>query len=186
MKIKIILMTDGEWCRADSYEEALEKLDRQINEDYYREKEEGKESDLFVYEKEEVVPKVMILTDDEPAEIDRYGQLLTEGGCWHVTIPLVGKRPPSPCYRFCIMQDLKDEDYKEEVENHLVAEYGDEFDKFCLKEMDEKISKGIVAGSCDGCEFKYVNTNDNGEPTCFHLWYEKYKKPELDKEKKDE
>lgn len=185
MKITVILMTDGEWCRADSYEEALERLDRQINEDYYREKEEGKESDLFDYEKEEVVPRVMVLTDDETAEIDRYGQLLTNGGCWHVTIPLVGRRPPSPDYRFCIMQDLKDKDFKEELENHLVATYGAEFDKFCHKEMDESIARGIVVGSCEGCEFNGSKKNDNGELTCFMKWYEKYKKPERDKEKKE-
>lgn len=182
MKIKIILMTEGEWCRADSYEEALEKLDRQINADYYREKEEGKESDLFVYEKEEVVPKVMILTDDETAEIDRYGQLLTEGGCWHVTIPLVGKRPPSPCYRFCIMQDLKDKDFKEELENHLVTKYGAEFDEWCDKQG--------ATERCKGCEFEgskeYKFDNDDDGPTCFMQWYKKYKKPELDKDKKDE
>ena len=176
MKITVILMTDGEWCRADSYGEALEKLDHQINADYYREKEEGKESDLFVYEKEEVVPKVMILTDDETAEIDRYGQLLTEGGCWHVTIPLVGKRPPSPDYRFGIMQDLKDKDFQRELDNHIVARYGAEFDKFC----------DAQGGCCmDRCEFYKIKTDSNGEPTCLKLWYEKYKKPELDKEKNE-
>lgn len=176
MKIKVILMTDGEWCRADSYEEALEKLDRQINADYYREKEEdGKESDLFVYEKEEVVPKVMILTDDETAEIDRYGQLLTEGGCWHVTIPLVGKRPPSPDYRFGIMQDLKDKDFQRELDNHIVANYGGEFDKWCESQ----------GGSCMDCEFYKEKTDSNGEPTCIRLWYNKYKKPQLDEERKN-
>lgn len=177
MKITVILMTDDEWCRADSYGEALEKLDRQINEDYYREQRElqdGKTSGPELYDKQEVVPKVMILTDDATAEIDRYGQLLTEGGCWHVTIPLVGKRPPSPDYRFCIMQDLKDKDFREELQNHLVAKYGAEFDKFCARQ-----------GRCRmGCEFYNVKTDSNGEPTCLQLWYEKYKKPELEKEKK--
>lgn len=180
MKITVILMTDGEWCRADSYEEALEKLDRQINEDYYREQRElqdGKASGPELYDKEEVVPKVMILTDDETAEIDRYGQLLTEGGCWHVTIPLVGRRPPSPDYRFCIMQDLKDKDFKEELENHLVATYGAEFDKWC-----ESHDKGQC---CAGCEFGGPLNPDGTSSTCFMRWYEKYKKPERDKEKKE-
>lgn len=171
MKITVILMTDGEWCRADSYEEALERLDRQINADYYREKEEGKESDLFVYEKEEVVPKAMILTDDETAEIDRYGQLLTEGGCWHVTIPLVGKRPPSPDYRFCIMQDLKDKDFQSELWAYRLKKYREEFHAFCEKQ-----------GYCESgkCEFKGKVTSD--DESCFQMWWEKYKKPEEKKE----
>lgn len=185
MKIKVILMTDGDWCIADSYTEALEKLDRYVNEDYYREMEEngGKHSDVCIYEKEEVVPKVMILTDDPEAYIDSYGAVCTKGGFWTLQVPLATKHAPVPNYRFGIMQKLKDKDFKEELENHLIATYGKEFDKFCLKEMDEKIAKGIVTGSCDGCEFKDAKKDDNGEPTCFHLWYEKYKKPELDKEK---
>ena len=170
MKIAVILVADGEWCRADSYEGALENLDRRINEDYYREKEKGGESDLFVYEKEEVVPRAMILTDDETAEIDRYGQLLTEAGCWHVTIPLVGKRPPVPDYRFGIMQDLKDRDFKQELENRLVAEHGAEFDKWC-----ESHDKGRC---CAGCEFGGPLKPDGTGSGCFKRWYEKYKKPE--------
>jgi hypothetical protein len=124
-----------------------------------------------------LAPKVMILTDDATAEIDRYGQLLTEGGCWHVTIPLVGKRPPSPDYRFGIMQDLKDKDFKEELENHLVATYGAEFDKWC-----ESHDKGQC---CAGCEFGGPLNPDGTSSTCFMRWYEKYKKPERDKEKKE-
>ena len=174
MKITVILMTDGEWCRADSYEEALEKLDRQINEDYYREQRElqdGKTSGPELYDKEEVVPKVMILTDDETAEIDRYGQLLTEGGCWHVTTPLVGKRPPSPDYRFCIMQDLKDKDFKEELWSYRLKKYREEFHAFCKKQ-----------GYCESgkCEFKGKVTSD--DESCFQMWWEKYKKPEEEKE----
>jgi len=185
MKVKVIIMTEEDWCAADSYTEALEKLDHWINEDYYREQRElqdGKTSGPELYDKEEVVPKVMILTDDPDAYIDRYGAVCTKGGFWTLQVPLATKHAPVPNYRFGIMQKLKDEDFKEELENHLIATYGKEFDKFCLKEMDEKIAKGIVTCSCDGCEFKDVKKDDNGEPTCFHLWYEKYKKPE----KKDE
>lgn len=183
MKIKVILMTDGDWCIGDSYAEALEKLDRYVNDDYYREVEEngGKHSDVCIYEKEEVEPKVMILTDDPEAYIDRYGAVCTKGGFWTLQVPLATRHAPVPNYRFSLMQQLKDKDFKEELDNHLIATYGREFDKFCLKETNKKIDKWIVTGSCDGCEFKDAKNGDV-EPTCFHLWYEKYKKPELDKE----
>ena len=182
MKIKVILMTDGDWCIADSYTEALEKLDRYVNEDYYREMEEngGKHSDVCIYEKEEVEPKVMILTDDPEAYIDRYGAVCTKGGFWTLQVPLATKHAPVPNYRFSLMQQLKDKDFKEELENHLIATYGKEFDEWCDKQGSTE--------RCKGCEFEgskeYKFDNDpDGEPTCFHLWYEKYKKPELDKEK---
>ena len=178
MKIKVILMTDGDWCIGDSYAEALEKLDRYVNDDYYREMEEngGKHSDVCIYEKEEVEPKVMILTDDPDAYIDRYGAVCTKGGFWTLQVPLATKHAPVPNYRFGIMQKLKDEDFKEELENHLVATYGEEFDKFCPSGNDS---------SCDKCEFSSTKQDKDGKPTCFMQWYEKYKKPELDKEKKE-
>jgi hypothetical protein len=171
MNIKVILMTDGDWCIGDSYAEALEKLDRYVNDDYYREMEEngGKHSDVCIYEKEEVEPKVMILTDDPEAYIDRYGAVRTKGGFWTLQVPLATKHAPVPNYRFSLMQQLKDKDFKEELENHLIAMYGAEFDSWCQKRSD---------GLCEGCVFNDVEHNDNGEPTCFHLWYEKYKKPE--------
>lgn len=180
MKIKVILMTDGEWCRADSYEEALEKLDRRINEDYYREQNElidGKTSGPELYEKEEVVPRAMILTDDETAEIDRYGQLLTEGGCWHVTIPLVGKRPPSPDYRFGIMQDLKDKDFRVEMVNHISARYNDEFHEFCSKQIEG----GHCGDSTHDRKCPCISSDPDKEG-CLMWWYEHIKKPELEKE----
>ena len=166
--MKVILITDGDWVRGDSYQDALETLDKYINEDHYRNPD--------LYDKREVRPEVMIITDDATAEIDGYGQLLTEGGSWWLKIPLEGKRGPSGNYRFDIMQKLKDEDYKEELENHLATMYWAEFSKFCPSGNDS---------GCDKCEFNATKQDENGSPTCFMQWYEKYKKPELDKEKKD-
>ena len=170
--MKIILITDGDWSRGDSYQDAFEKLEKYVNDNYYR--------NPGLYDKREVKPEVMIVTDDDTAELDSYGQLLTEGGSWWLKIPLDGKRGPSGNYRFDIMQKLKDEDYKEEVENHMIATYGAEFDKFCCQRDGD-----CKPARCTECPFKSRQVNENGEPTCFQLWYEKYKKPELDKEKKD-
>lgn len=164
--MKVILITDGDWVRGDSYQDALETLDKYINENHYRNPD--------LYDKREVKPEVMIITDDATAELDSYGQLLTEGGSWWLKIPLEGKRGPSGNYRFDIMQKLKDDDYKEEVNNHLIATYGKEFHAFCEKQ-----------GYCESgkCEFKCKVMSD--DENCFQFWYEKYKKPELDKEKKE-
>jgi hypothetical protein len=164
--MKIILITDGDWSRGDSYQDAFEKLEKYVNDNYYRNPD--------LYDKREVKPEVMIVTDDDTAELDSYGQLITEGGSWWLKIPLEGKRGPSGNYRFDIMQKLKDEDYKEEVENHLIATYGEEFHAFCEKQ-----------GYCESgkCEFKGKVTSD--DESCFQMWYEKYKKPERDKERKD-
>lgn len=152
--------------RGYSYQDALVALDKYVNKDYY--------DDPDTYDHQDVKPDVMIITDDDTAELDRYGQLLTEGGSWWLKIPLSDPVSPRGNYRFDIMQKLKDEDYKEEVNNHLIATYGKEFHAFCEKQ-----------GYCESgkCEFKGKAMSD--DENCFQFWYEKYKKPELDKEKKE-
>lgn len=173
MKVKVIIMTDEDWCGGGSYAEALEKLDHYVNEDYYREMEEnkGKHTDFFVYDKKEIVPKVMILTDDPDAFINDNGDICTKGGCWTLQVPLAVKRDVVANYRFDIMQRLKDEDFEKEVWEYRRRQCGNEFQEFC---KDTK---------CAGCEFyeKRGEMPVGGQP-CFSLWWEKYKKPE----KKDE
>ena len=182
MKYKVILMTDGDWCIGDSYAEALEKLDRYVNDDYYREMEEngGKHSDVCIFEKEEVEPKVMILTDDPEAYIDRYGAVCTKGGFWTLQVPLATKHAPVPNYRFSLMQQLKDEDFRVEMVNHISARYHDEFHEFCTKQIE-----GRHCGDSTHDRKCPCIGNDPDKEGCLMWWYEHIKKPELDKEKKD-
>jgi hypothetical protein len=179
MKVKVIIMTDEDWCGGASYAEALEKLDRYVNEDYYRELEEnkGKHTDFFVYEKKEVVPKVMILTDDPDAFINDNGDVCTKGGCWTLQVPLAVKRDVVANYRFDIMQRLKDEDFKKEVDNWITKTYGAEFHEFCAKQIE-----GRHCGDSTHDRKCPCIGSDPDKEGCLMWWYEHIKKPELEKE----
>ena len=168
--MKVILFTDDSFAIGDSYVEALRKLDSLVNEEYYREREEHPDGNagLWNVEKQEVVPAGMTITDDDGVGVTENGSVEYKAGSWTLSVPLVLDRKPSGNYRFGIMQELKDRDYEQERKNHLAAEaaeYVEEFSVWCA----ERAKAG-----CEKCELA-------ASSECLLDWYEKYKKPELEK-----
>lgn len=165
--MRVILFTEGCFGCGATYKEAFKNLE---------EAENGppgcrNDEEEFL---EDPVPIGMVLTDDDTATVDSYGAVVTKYGSWTLNIPLKKDSKPSFNHRFNDMQKWHEKEVSMEIWDHRMNKHREEFHKFCNEQ-----------GWCESnrCEFKgKVTSDDEG---CFQMWYEKYKKPELDKEKKD-
>ena len=154
--MRIILFSDGHFGCGATYKEAYARLD---------EAENGppdcrKDGDL-----EPPKPIGMVITDDDNATVDDYGNVCYKYGSWTISVPMEKDSQPSANHWFKTMQKDKDDKVEKEVWDYRYGQNKGEF-------------KSYLEPLCAECEKKKCYSDFE----CFKKWWEKYKKPEKEKE----